>query len=602
MNHHQIKVLFSILFLTLILSAKIYSVYESDTVVITGNRIPEQASEISRNIQIINQKKIQKQSVSNIKELLGENTTIDLKSRGPKGVQSDISIRGANYNQSIVMIDGVKINDPQTGHHNLNLPVTMFDIGRVEILKGGGSRVYGPNAFGGAINILTKESSDYNTNIRVAYGENKYFDRTISTVIPIGNLTNRISYSKQTSNGYRKNTDFDITTLFYKSSLNTNLGQISLTGGYLDKEFGANEFYTPGRFPNQWEATKTKFVSLQHDYNPTWGRINTKVAWRNHKDRFLLKKTDPEFYENNHKTDLYTVKTDLTLNSDFMRTNLGLELGREKIVSSTLGDHHRDRIGLYFEGKKQIGKLSITPGISAFYYSNWNWQMFPGLNLGYQISERVRVTGSIGKSFRVPTYTNLYYQGPVNKGNSELKPEEAWSHELGIKYSGQKINSAIIGFIRNNDNLIDWQKVTDTTWRAKNINKITMNGIEANVSLNKKLLQRSILDKLKFAYTYLNGNRNTDYKSKYVFNYLQHKAVLNIGHDIFDGINSVWSIQYEDRRNGEDYFLVDFNTYMKYREMKIYIEISNLMDTHYKGHGYITMPGRWITGGVEFSL
>ncbi|HMA61760.1 MAG TPA: TonB-dependent receptor [bacterium] len=590
------------------LTAQIYSTYQSDTIVVTGTRIPTTLTEISRNVKVINSTQIEQSGATSIDELLAKSVTGDFQARGMDGVQTDLHLRGSSFNQVLILIDGMKVNDPQTGHHNLNLPLTINDIKKVEVLKGAGSRLYGPNAMGGIINIITRQSEKQSTSIKLSRGQNKYFNRTISMVLPLGNTVNRVSYALRSSDGYRYNTDYDISTFFYRSSLNSKWGNFSLTSGVTDKDFGANQFYTPGSYPDQREKTEVAFVGLQHYLKPEWGRIRSRLSWRQHGDTFVLDHTlntdDPGFYQNDHTTELYTAEVQATLDSKIITPHFGLEVGREEIASTSLGNHFRNRIGLYIEGQSTIGKFSITPGLSVFYYSDWTMYGFPGLDISYELSDNLNWIASIEKSFSPPTYTNLYYNSPVNQGNSELKPEEAWSLETGWRYENQNIKSSLNLFLRDNKNMIDyaWNSL-DSVYIARNVNDFQIYGSELSLELDKNFLANiPYLNMLKLEYTKMSGSRQADYKSKYVFNYLQDQAVLTAGHSLVWGLKSIWNVNYQNRINYNDYWLIGCNLYFNYRNFRINLTVDNILDTEYYAFGYLPMPGRWIKAGITLQF
>ncbi|MCF7886513.1 MAG: TonB-dependent receptor [Candidatus Marinimicrobia bacterium] len=608
MSNKYIIILCIAILLTALANGQIYSTYQSDTIVVTGHRIPTSLSEISRNIKVISDLQIKKMGASSINELLASSITGDLQSRGPGGVQTDLHLRGSSFNQVLILIDGMKVNDPQTGHHNLNLPLTINDIEKIEVLKGAGSRLYGPNAMGGIINIITKRSNQPGTNIKLECGQNNYLNKTISLVAPLGKLVNRISYSNRSSEGYRHNTDYNISNLFYRTAFNLESGHYSLKGGISDKDFGANEFYTPNRYPDQRENTQTIFLGLHHYLKQEWGKISSKLAWRQHTDRFILdhtlKPNENGYYENNHKTRIYTAEIQATINSNLIQTNLGAEIGREKIKSNSLGNHHRHRLGFYLEGKKNINRLTITPGLSIFHYSDWDWRLFPGIDMNYKLSKQLSLTASAEKSFSPPTYTNLYYSSPVNQGNSGLKPEQAWSFETGLKYSSNNLRMGATFFLRKNKNQIDyaWHK-SDSIYKARNVNHFNIYGPEFSLSIPRQILENtSFFNELKFSYTYLKGSRDVKYRSKYVFNYLQHCAVLNLGHSLPFGIESMWNMNYKKRVDSQSRLLIDWNIFLSTKNYRINLNVDNLFDVNYREFGYLPMPGRWIKAGIELRI
>ena len=220
------------------------SVYRLEPVVITATRTPKGLSPLARNVSVIDSEDIRNSGARSVEELLKYSLCVDIRQRGPFGVQADPSIRGANFSQVMILINGVKVNDPQTAHHNFDLGLTLDSIERVEILHGHGSSLYGPDAFGGVINIITKKPEKGSGYVDVSYGDHSTSIVNGGFSEKSGDFGSSFSVEKRKSDGYRPDTDFDVTTLSSNSTLEMpDLGSLELLLGYTDKEFGANDFY-----------------------------------------------------------------------------------------------------------------------------------------------------------------------------------------------------------------------------------------------------------------------------------------------------------------------------------------------------------------------
>ena len=221
-----------------------YCFSQKDTVnlretIITDTKPASLYSEKSRIVQVINREEIAKAPVQSINELLEYAINVDVRNRGANSVQSDIGIRGGSFEQTLVLLNGVKINDPQTGHHTMNIPVELSDVERIEILEGPGSRIYGVNAFAGAINIVTNTQTDNFVKLSAGGGEYQTYNTNAAISFNNGKSHNYLSISKKTSDGYINNTDYNIGNIFYQSDLNTNAGKATVQFGYTNKKFGA---------------------------------------------------------------------------------------------------------------------------------------------------------------------------------------------------------------------------------------------------------------------------------------------------------------------------------------------------------------------------
>jgi len=390
--------------------------HQSDEIIVTASKYPTTFSETTRSVTVINRREIEHAPVQSIQDLLEYAVSVDVQQRGPQGIQADVSIRGGTFEQTLILINGLKVSDPQTGHHHLNLPLTLADIDRIEILRGHGSRLYGPNAFGGVINIITRDIQSQMVTLKTAMGEYGLLEGVVSVAFPATmRSSHRLSLSHRTSDGYRENTEFDDTAAFYTSTLEVTRGEVNLSMGYREKEFGANSFYSD-YYPKEWEKTGTTFMAMSADLIISGTTLTPQIYWRQNTDDFILDRDDPEFYHNQLTTNVYGVEIALALRSRHGLTTFGSELSNEEIGSESLGNHSRMKGGFYLEHRiKPLIKLNVSAGVFASYYPDWGWNVCPGLDAGYTLSEVTRLTVSVGRSFRVPTFTELYYDSPANK-------------------------------------------------------------------------------------------------------------------------------------------------------------------------------------------
>jgi len=579
--------------------------YMADDVLVTSTRIPTSHFDINRNITIMSSEEISRLPVQSVQELLDHVPGIDLKTRGRHGVQADLSIRGSSFEQTLVLIDGVKINDPQTGHHNLNIPLDPGDIQRIEILKGGGSSLYGPGAFGGIVNIITKRNENKKMKLYLAGGDHEFANGALSVVYPLGNTYNRISISQKHSGGYTEATNFDITKVRYASNLILNSFETGISASYQDKEFGANRFYSDN-FPDEWEHTKTLFLgakALKHLDNTD---ISLGLNWRNHHDDFILDKARPDWYRNKHETNSYSAEFEMRFNSAFGKTAIGAEFASEKIESYSLGNHIRTRGGMFLEHQAVIFKY-LTWQLGSFIYKheNDNANIWPSLSVGYQISGKSKIYASTGKSYRVPTFTELYYTSPANVGNPELKHEKALTYEVGFKYSCGYLVGNISGFRREGNNLIDWVRQSpDSAWQVRNVSEINTKGFELSVIIFPEFINNSLpVKSLNCSYTFLDSDKTSNnFESKYGLNLVEHQLLLGTDLSLPLGISQTWSIRYESPLNGDSRTITDSKLSLQLEKLTWFIETSNLFDFRYTEIGSIPMPGRQVIAGLSYRV
>lgn len=622
-----------------------------DEVKISARRTPALYSEIGRVVTVISKKEIEALPVQSVDQLLEYIGHVDVRQRGPLGVQSDVSVRGGSFDQVMILLNGINITDPQTGHHSLNLPVDFQSIERVEVLEGPGARIHGPNAFSGAINFITGISSNSSATVNVMGGDYGLYNVGISGTIVNDIFKSFVAANKSATDGYIANTDFDIYNLYYQGQLDLEKEHLGFQIGYTDKSFGANSFYTP-KYPNQGEQTKTTFASLSLA-SKTKNPIKSSVYWRRHQDRFELYrgyKGAASWYTNHnyHLTDVVGANTNVVFSSMFGKTAIGGDIRSEAIWSNVLGlpmteqldapgekdgfftkKYNRTNTSFYVEQSYTYSGFSISAGLMANLNSDlgWGFDFFPGADVSCWIDEHVKVYASYNKSLRMPTYTDLFYNGPTNLGNPNLKPEEAETYEGGLRFKGAEgIDINVSCFLRNGENMIDWGKATDapsdTKWTTSNLNDITALGFEADVKLNltKLISAQSVLKSLNFNYSYLTQDKSIPdgYESVYVYDYLRHKLSTSLQHKLYSNLSASWAANFQDREGG--YGEYDINTgttsQMDYKpfwvfDAKIaytkptytfYVEATNLFDEKYTDIGQLYQPGRWIKAGLKYKF
>lgn len=352
--------MFGILLFFMIISAE-EPVYTLEPLIVTATRVPTKFSYLTRNVILIEAEEIRTLPVSSIGELL--QYAIDLRSRGT--TQQDPSIRGATFEQVLILIDGVKVNDPQTGHHNLDIPLVIEDVERIEILQGHGSSLYGPDAFGGVVNIITKPTSA--KKVRVLLGDYKTWAGLISYPYTYGSYIGCFSIERRKSDGWRSNTDFEVLTFTHQSSLNLTRGSLRLVLGYMDKDFGANEFYGT---PDSREATETEFTSLKGETK----HLESTVYYRKHYNRYEVDKTNPNTQVNLHTTYIYGGETQSRFPIGAIgNLLLGGEIQEEVIRSNALGDWNNQRVSLFTEWLALFGKFIFNSGVRLEWGSNYGF-------------------------------------------------------------------------------------------------------------------------------------------------------------------------------------------------------------------------------------
>lgn len=595
----------SLLMSTLLMNAQ-ENDQKTDTlkeVVISSSRIDLPFKENSRTIQIVTAEDIKKLGVTNVADALQQIAGIDVRRQGVNGMQSDLYIRGGSFDQTLLLIDGIKVDDAQTGHHTMNLALPIEVIKRIEVIKGPAARIFGQNAFTGAINIVTKDVEDNSLVAKVQGGSFDQFIAEVTGTVSLKESSHIVHFSKNFSEGYRHNTDFDNTNYVLKSQFNKNKLPIELLTSYSERKFGANGFYGIPSATEQYEETQASLIGFSTIIkNGNW-TFKPRVYWRRNQDLYLYIRSNPSAYRNMHITNKVAAELNGSYQSNVGITGFGVEFSKYYISSNRLGDNQREIATLFLEHRFQFFNniLDVTPGISASYFSDFDNQFFPGLDVGVKISDKFRAYGNIGTSYRVPTYTNLYYTSPTTISNPDLNTEEAFSQEVGFKYISNRFNLSVAAFNRDADNLIDYVRENTTdAWQAQNIQSVNTKGYETQVdylfTINK------LPQKIQLGYSYLDNDVKTSEAnfSQYSINSMKHQFTSSLQFNIFKGFNTTFAYRYVERTAGMSYNVYDVNVSYRIKAFELSMFANNIFNAEYIESGMIPMPKGNVLFGMKY--
>lgn len=572
---------------------------EIDEVNLQGRFLSTPYNDVNENVVVITKQQIQNSPATSIDELLQFHSGLDIKRRGSNGVQSDITIRGSSFEQVLILVNGIRMNDSQTGHNTFNLPFDISAVERIEIIKGSSAKLYGQNVYAGVINIVTKTSSEEQVTIKAQGGDFKTYDLSASATFGSEKFTNLFSISNGASDGYRFNTDYQIRNFYYQNKLKLNDGSLSLQAGFSEKKFGANGFYASPSAINQYEETQASVVSLQYQQKFNNLSINSSVYWRRGRDMYLYTRSNPAGYRNMHIGNNVGGTVNASYESSIGTTSMGVDYRKEYLVSNNLGDRERNVTQVFFDHQFRFfnQKLEINPGASWANYSGDNF-LYPGMDVGFIFNSNHKVFGAISKGFRIPTFTDLYYVSPTEIGNPNLVPESAISSELGYRFQNEKILAKVSGFIRNTNNGIDWLKPTEESpWTAENVGKIHLKGFETEFKhqlfpfLNYRL-----------GYTYLDNQYKNEELSRYALQNLRHQFVAQLDVKFLKFFSNQLIYKYSERVNLGSYNILDEQLNFRIKDLNFYVLINNLTNTKYVETNLVPMPGRWFHLGFTYRI
>ena len=597
-------------------------------VTVYGKGLPMKLTNRSSTIQIIDKNQSNSMPIRSVNEVLSYVPGLDLRQRGVQGIQGDLSIRGGSFDQNLILVNGFKLVDPQTGHHALNLPVLLTNIESIEVYKGSGTRIFGQNAMTGAVNFVTKARNKHGVDMQVSTGDFGGIGTQVTVGAPIGKLSQSFSFGFDKSNGYWYNSDYTNKQYFYDGALPIGKNQVlRALLGYTDRSFGANGYYTPS-FPDQWESTQMAIGGISHELKMNKLTLLTKASLRTHRDEFRLKRFEPAFYTNKHRSEVITLEETLKLESKLGESGFGAEYRFEDLSSSNLGERQRTYVSLFLDHSlKFLNNTLILVGNVHYFNLAMNEKIYekvlPGFEVSYSPITALKLFGNIGQSYRAPTYTDLFYQDPNNSGNPDLQPEYATNAELGATWnlffqksenSKNKSESITVDaalFRRNTSNMIDWVKNISSSpspWKPVNLSNVIFTGIESNISYRSNKKTFISIREFTLGYNFINVNHEfVDplmlTQSRYAFSGLRNQLISRLTINLSHWVSLSAAYRGIDRVGGNTYSLMDAKIMVNpSRNLSLFFEGNNILDTDYVEAGYVQMPGRWFKFGIQIAF
>ena len=593
--------LFTILALFLMKCGLAQTVQPLDSITIKSSRIDLPFKENSRTISIITSETINESPATNLVELLQQEAGIDVRRQGIYGMQSDLYVRGGGFDQTLLLIDGIKVEDPQTGHHTLNIALPLEVIKRIEIIKGPAARIFGQNAFTGAINIVTKSNDSIKNNAGFQLGSynQQHAAATLGTRVGTTSLMGHASVNS--SEGYRYNTDFNNQNFFVKSSFNTAANPIEVLATFSERKFGGNQFYAIDA-KEQYEETQSSLVGVSTTLQKGNLKLSPQLYWKRNQDMYLYIRNNPSVYRNLHISNKIGGQINAAYSSNIGVTGFGIDLAKVEMESNRLGHRNRWMGTLFVEHRFSFldNALDVTPGVSVGYFSDFETNAFPGIDIGYTINEHFRVYTNAGYTYRTPTYNDLYYVGSRDEGNENLVPEETISQELGLKYFGDKISATVAFFNRDSDNLIDYTKDNEADkWKSNNLTSLNTRGVEVQLSAPFKLGQYN--QSFNLGYTHLNEDLKAVRAnfSKYIINSLNHHLTARLKSQFTKNLTHSFVYKFAERATGESYSVVDAQLKLLIPGLELTVTANNIFNTDYVETGIVPMPKGNVLFGIR---
>lgn len=574
-----------------------------DSLVTSGRVYPLGSNKVNESYILITQEDLQATPTQSVEEAIAYHSGIDLRRRGIDGMQSDISIRGGSFEQVLLLINGVRVTNPQTAHNLWNLPFHISSVERIEIMKGPSATKYGANAYAGVINVVTKISNDNHAKITAEGGSFGSYQAAVDLNLGKNKWKHSFNGSYSASDGYRHNTDYTKHNLYYQNAYPLKNGELMMQAGFSEKKFGANGFYASPKFTEQYEEVQSSIVSLGLNKKMNHWGIQAKTYWTRSQDLYLFIKDKPSYYRNMHIGNNLGAEVSTSVEHRWGITSLGADYRKEMLSSNNLGSRDREITSLFVAHNFSFlqDKLHVVPGVSWTNFSNTGDFFYPSLEVGYDIDQQNKLYANASKVHRIPSYTDLYYKSRTEMGNPNLQPESAKAYELGYRFIEPMFSAQISVFYRDTHNAIDWVKDDmDAVWQAINNSKVETKGVEVNVKKDFGGFMKS----MSVGYTYLDKSIvYTDYSySKYGLDNLKNQVVAKLENRITPALHSMIIYRYLDRVTLDNYSLVDAKLNYQQKDWTVFASFNNVFGTHYTESSLVPMPGFWLSAGATYQF
>ena len=607
-----------------------------DEVVVTGARAPLTALQSAKIVSVISRQDIERAAAESVNDLLKMATGVDVRQRGGFGVQTDISINGGTFDQITILLNGINISSPQTGHNAADFPVALSDIERIEVLEGASARVFGSAAFNGAVNIVTRADKNSNVTLSAQGGSYGSVGGDAGLTLASGNVANQIGGGLARSDGGTENSGFTKRRAFYQGEISTKHVDAQWQAGISSQDFGANTFYSAS-YNNQYEATRRYLASAKADIRPLHGDkliITPSAYCRRDYDHYQLTRgsTGAAAGENYHRTDVYGAGVNLSASWTLGKTALGADIRKERILSTAYGSSldenewvqiknsdrsydkkaQRTNTSLFLEHNVVLSNFTASAGILANKNTGLDsdFRFYPGIDISYRPGHNWKIYASWNKALRMPTYTDLYTSNAVQQGDPTLKPEKISTFKIGARYRQTGWNVVASAFYSHGTDIIDWVYETDesTKYKALNIGKLDNMGVSADITLdlNQLVGPALFITRIKAGYAFIHQEHDTEqdiYGSLYALEYLRHKFTAQLDHRIWSRLSASWALRWQKRMNGyAPYAKLDGRITWSGNCYSLFLKADNITGHRYYDLGAVRQPGLWIMAGASVKI
>ena len=618
--------------------------YRMDEIEVAASRIRTALPDAMRITHVMTADEITAYPVQSVNDILKYASGVDVRQRGPMGAQTDVGLRGGNFEQVAILLDGINICDPQTGHNSFDFPVDLNDIDHIEVLEGPAGRAYGSSSLMGAINIVTKTAARSSATAHIEGGSYGYAAGGVSASAVNKGWNNMLSVGYGRSDGYSRsrqgnlNSDIEFKKVFYKGRYDNSNFSINWHAGMSIKDWGSNTFYS-AKYDDQFEHTLKTYTAVQAETRIKGIHIHPSIWWNHNEDRFeLIRGSQATIPFNYHRSDVAGAAINSWFDWQLGKTAISVELKNENLVSGNLGEPldepihirsaerdytngiNRTNFSLVLEHNITIGRFAMSAGAVGV-RNTWNgndFSVYPGLDMSYRLNGCLKAFASYNTSLRLPSVTELYYSVGGYKADKHLRPEQLSAFETGLSYTDYNgIQASASVFYNHGTDMIDW--IMDVTvpqdqrhWESVNFTQVNSWGTELKASFDFETLipSQHLLRSVNMAYSYINQDKVDveGIQSRSTLEYLKHKAVAGFNLGILPELTLGLNLRYQDRagnytdtdgtvKDYQPYFLTDARLQWEKGKVKVFVEGNNLTNKSYIDYGCVPQPGIWAIAG-----
>ena len=586
---------------------------ELDRIVVTPSRIEESSGDIGRTVDVVTSSDIEKSGSQDLAGALTDLTSVDISNYGGPNATKSIRMRGSTAAQVLVLMDGRPINNPRDGEVDLS-SIPLDNISRVEVMHGPGSSLYGSSAMGGVVNIITKNppKEGQKAELYSSFGTARTYVERMLYGAKVSKLGFLVSGGYESSQGFRENSQLSAKDCNLKLEYELNSeNNINLNSGFYTSKVGVPGSTSYPDIDDKQNMLK-RFFDLNWKFQPDEQTGLSARVYQNYDRLEFLENSTDVFFNPANKKDIHgtTVRGfDLQLDKQLLDTYGivgGFNYAYNLNDSTSSGKHKYHVSSGYLENRLNLFDKKLNVNFSARLddYSNFGTQINPSLDLLYKFNDAIKFHGLISRSFRAPTFNDLYWPNDgMGEGNPNLKPEKGVTGELGVESRINKyITSGLTYYRSDYKQLIQW-----SAWsllqvsRPVNVASAVIQGIEFE---NKIFITENI--ELGVDYSFLIAKDTQTHK--YLVYQPEQKIDSSLKYNDHNGLTvelkgQFTGIRYGDAGNDtkvKSFYVFGLSVAKKFKSgITCFGYIDNLLNRKYQVQDGYPMPGFSLTGGIK---